>query len=306
MASSSISPGFTRTRTSRPACIAKDLSTPENLELLDLLQTSKPLHVGFERLAPGSGARATMASAAWTSTASRSAARRHDGAPRWRDTRSAPCRISCRAPPDPACEPSTSWSTPLPMSCNIPARRASFTFAPSSPAMMPARNATSIASQHVLAVPRAVPGGPRACPARGASRARPRRSGLRRRPLGSLLHLALRLVPCLLDARRVDAPVAISLLSASLAISRRTGLKPEITTASGVSSMIKSMPVALSSVRMLRPSRPMMRPFISSEGSFTTDTVLSATWSAAVRWMLSERMLRARRSDSLRAPHRSA
>ena len=36
---------------------------------------------------------------------------------------------------------------------------------------------------------------------------------------------------------------------------------------------------------MLRPSRPMMRPFMSSEGSGTTETVVSATWLAAVRWM---------------------
>ena len=52
-------------------------------------------------------------------------------------------------------------------------------------------------------------------------------------------------------------------------------------TASGVSSMIRSMPVAASSARTLRPSRPMMRPFISSEGSGTTATVRSATYSLA-------------------------
>ena len=49
---------------------------------------------------------------------------------------------------------------------------------------------------------------------------------------------------------------------------------------------------------MLRPSRPMMRPFMSSDGRLTTETVVSATWLAAVRWMLRERMLRARRSAS--------
>ena len=54
-------------------------------------------------------------------------------------------------------------------------------------------------------------------------------------------------------------------------------LKPERMTASGVSSMIRSMPVAVSSARILRPSRPMMRPFISSLGRLTTDTVVSAT-----------------------------
>ena len=42
-------------------------------------------------------------------------------------------------------------------------------------------------------------------------------------------------------------------------------------TASGVSSMIRSTPVAASSARMLRPSLPMMRPFISSLGMVTDD-----------------------------------
>ena len=50
-----------------------------------------------------------------------------------------------------------------------------------------------------------------------------------------------------------------------------------MTIASGVSSMIRSTPVAASSARMLRPSRPMIRPFMSSEGSSTTETVASTT-----------------------------
>ena len=66
----------------------------------------------------------------------------------------------------------------------------------------------------------------------------------------------------------------------------------------GVSSMITSTPVRFSSARMLRPSRPMMRPFMSSEGSSTIETVVSAAWLAAVRWMPIEMMLRTRRSDS--------
>ena len=36
---------------------------------------------------------------------------------------------------------------------------------------------------------------------------------------------------------------------------------------------------------MLRPSRPMMRPFISSEGMGTTRPVISAVWSTITRWM---------------------
>jgi len=69
------------------------------------------------------------------------------------------------------------------------------------------------------------------------------------------------------------------------AISRRTGLKVEMVMASGVSSMIRSTPVSVSIARMLRPSRPMMRPFISSFGRSTTETVASDTESAAQRWM---------------------
>ena len=68
--------------------------------------------------------------------------------------------------------------------------------------------------------------------------------------------------------------------------------------ASGVSSMIRSTPVMVSSVRMLRPSRPMMRPFISSLGRGTTETVASATWSAAQRWMAPEMSSRAMVSAS--------
>ena len=49
---------------------------------------------------------------------------------------------------------------------------------------------------------------------------------------------------------------------------------------------------------MLRPSRPMMRPFMSSAGSWTTDTVVSAAWPAARRCMTTARMLRTRRSAS--------
>ena len=36
---------------------------------------------------------------------------------------------------------------------------------------------------------------------------------------------------------------------------------------------------------MLRPSRPMMRPFISSDGMGTVVTVASAVWSTMTRWM---------------------
>ena len=83
-------------------------------------------------------------------------------------------------------------------------------------------------------------------------------------------------------------PSTINFSSAIRATSRRIGSKPERITASGVSSIIKSIPVNVSSARMLRPSRPIMRPFISSLGNATTDTVVSATWSAAQRWIAEE------------------
>ena len=59
------------------------------------------------------------------------------------------------------------------------------------------------------------------------------------------------------------------------ATSRRMGSKLETTMLSGVSSTMRSQPVAFSRARMLRPSRPMMRPFISSLGNCTTDTLVS-------------------------------
>ncbi len=52
---------------------------------------------------------------------------------------------------------------------------------------------------------------------------------------------------------------------------------------------------------MFRPSRPMIRPFISSLGSSTRDTVVSAAWLAATRWSASATRLRARRFASVRA-----
>ncbi len=76
-------------------------------------------------------------------------------------------------------------------------------------------------------------------------------------------------------------PSAISLVSAMRPISRRTGSNPLTMTTPGVSSMITSTPVAFSKARMLRPSRPMIRPFISSLGISTVLVVVSAVWAAA-------------------------
>ncbi len=52
-------------------------------------------------------------------------------------------------------------------------------------------------------------------------------------------------------------------------------------------------PVICSKARMLRPSLPMIRPFISSPGSGTAATTDSVVCSAAMRWMLVTMIARA-------------
>ena len=56
-------------------------------------------------------------------------------------------------------------------------------------------------------------------------------------------------------------------LEQATANARRTGSNPLTMTTPGVSSMITSTPVAFSKARMFLPSRPIIRPFISSLGS---------------------------------------
>ena len=94
-------------------------------------------------------------------------------------------------------------------------------------------------------------------------------------------------------------PSAISRSIAWRATSRRNGSKLERMIAPGVSSTISSTPVAVSSARMLRPSRPMMRPFRSSLGRSTTETVVSMACSAALRWMASVMICCARSGGGL-------
>ena len=91
-------------------------------------------------------------------------------------------------------------------------------------------------------------------------------------------------------------PSEMRRLRAVLAISLRMGSKHEMTTASGVLSMMMSTPVRVSRVRILRPSRPMIRPFISSFGRLTVVTVTSEATSVASRWIVVMRMSRALRS----------
>ena len=96
-------------------------------------------------------------------------------------------------------------------------------------------------------------------------------------------------------------PSAISRSIAWRAISRRSGSKLERMMAPGVSSTISSTPVAVSSARMLRPSRPMIRPLRSSLGRSTTETVVSMACSAALRWMASAMICCARTAAVSRA-----
>ena len=91
------------------------------------------------------------------------------------------------------------------------------------------------------------------------------------------LYFFLRFFNHFLDTCRMIRPSTINFSSAILATSLRIGSKLERITASGVSSMIRSTPVIVSSVRIFRPSLPMIRPFISSFGSCTTEIAVSAT-----------------------------
>ena len=58
--------------------------------------------------------------------------------------------------------------------------------------------------------------------------------------------------------------------------------------------MIRLTPVTVSNARMLRPSRPMIRPFISSAGRCSTDTTDSLVCSLATRWIASVTIFLAR------------
>ena len=75
-------------------------------------------------------------------------------------------------------------------------------------------------------------------------------------------------------------PSVISFSKDSRAISLRMGSNPEIITASGVSSTIKSTPVNISNVLIFLPSLPIILPFMSSLGKGTKDVVVSTVWSA--------------------------
>ena len=82
------------------------------------------------------------------------------------------------------------------------------------------------------------------------------------------------------------------------AVSRRTGSKQDSRTDSGVSSIITLTPVTCSKARMLRPSRPMIRPFMSSPGRWTAETTDSEVCSDATRWMAPTTIIWARQVAS--------
>ena len=81
-------------------------------------------------------------------------------------------------------------------------------------------------------------------------------------------------------------PSTTSWCKASLATSLRTGSNAESRMASGVSSTTISTPVAASRALILRPSRPIMRPLISSFSIGKVVTAFSMAVSVAVLWMV--------------------
>ena len=191
--------------------------------------------------------------------------------------------------------PSISWSRALPMSCSRPARRASVTFTPISPASRPASQATSMLWVRAFW---------------------PKLVRYFRRPMSLMRSGCRPWMPSSITARSPSRficssrswrhfstvssmragwmrPSPMRRSSVMRATSRRVWSKEDRVMASGVSSMIRSTPVAVSRARILRPSRPMMRPFISSLGSGTTLTVVSLQWSAAQRLMAWPMRLRA-------------
>src|SRR5574344_2159098 len=87
----------------------------------------------------------------------------------------------------------------------------------------------------------------------------------------------------LLLARRPELDVVALGGRARRQTSRRIGSNAEITIASGVSSTTISTPVAASRARILRPSRPIIRPFTSSFSIWKTLTEFSIAVSVATR-----------------------
>jgi hypothetical protein len=88
-------------------------------------------------------------------------------------------------------------------------------------------------------------------------------------------------------------PSFTSASSAQRATSRRTGSKDDTNTICGDSSIRSVTPVADSKDLMFRPSRPMMRPFMSSLGSWMIVAVRSLFGLLAIRCIDAIRIRRA-------------
>ena len=287
ISSSLIFSGITITRTSRPACIANDLSTPLKLPAMSSSCFNLVVYVSsVSRLAPGLAA--DIASAAWTMHAIRLSGSTSPWCASTALITSADSLYFLhKSTPSCICDPSISWSTAFPISCKSPARFAMRMSTPISPASIPDKWATSIECFNAFC-PKLVlnfilpsnftssgciPCTPTSSVAASpSSRIRLSTSFLAFSTISSILAGWIR-------------PSTISFSSAIRAISLRIGSNPDNTTASGVSSIISSTPVIVSSARMLRPSLPIILPFISSLGSCTTEIVVSATWSAAHLWI---------------------
>ena len=205
-----------------------------------------------------------------------------------------------------ACEPSTSWVSALPMSCRNAARLHWATSSCSSAAISPAMWALSTRCLSTF------------CPYEVRYRRVPStgtRAGCRSEmPTSAMASSAARrhsawiwplLRSCTSSIRAGwIRPSLTSSIKVIRAVSRRTGSKQDSSTDSGVSSIITLTPVTCSKARMLRPSRPMIRPFMSSPGRWTAETTDSDVCSDATRWMAPATIIWAREVAS-RAAARS-
>ena len=95
------------------------------------------------------------------------------------------------------------------------------------------------------------------------------------------------------NARGMDTPIRNQILHSHAADLAANGI--EARNGHAFRSVIDNEvgAVSCSKERMFRPSRPMMRPFKSSEGIWMVETVFSAEWSAATRWIARLRIIRA-------------
>jgi hypothetical protein len=170
-----------------------------------------------------------------------------------------------------ACDPSTSWVSAFPMSCRKAQRRRARVEAELAGHQPGEVRRLDQVLEDVLPVRRAVPQPAEQRDELGCrsviTDVRPSRPRL---PAGTGLDLALGLLVSVLDALRVDAPVQHQSLQ------RDPGDLTAYRVEAGQQHRLRAVvddaltPVTDSKARMLRPSRPMMRPFMSSLGRCRT------------------------------------